>query len=168
MDVAKLLTLPANRDPHGVTISDLQEDNDRLRRLLVATARSYNTLKEELDTCKEELGHNKSPIRFLEFQEVRDQIYSYALGTPHINTEPRLTAWLAFDYPQMKPATPNICLANKQVYRETVEVLYSKNAFRFERPGHLLQFEEQIGSLNCDLIRHIQISTSGNFPGSSL
>jgi hypothetical protein len=168
MDIAKLLAAPANHDPHNVTLADLQEENDRLRRLLAATARSYNAIRKELDICREELGHNKSPISFLKFpREVRDQIYSYALSTTHVNTEPRPTAWLAFDYRQMKPATPNICLANKQVYRESLEVLYSKNAFRFERPGHLLQFEKQIGSLNCDLVRHVEIATSRHLPGSS-
>jgi hypothetical protein len=168
MDIAKLLAVPANYDLHEVTIADLQEENSRLRRLLAATARSYNAVKKELDVCRDALGHNKSPIRFLEFpREVRDQIYSYVLGTPHVNTEPRPTAWLAFEYRQMKPTAPNICLANRQVYWETVEVLYSKNAFHFERPGHLLQFEEQIGSLNCDMIRRVEIATSGHSPGSS-
>lgn len=167
MDIAKLLTTPAIHDLHDVTIADLQEENDRLRRLLAATARSYNAIKQELDVCKEKLGHNKSPIRFLEFpREVRDQIYSYALWAPHINTEPRPTAWLAFEYRQMKPTTPNICLANRKIYRETLEYLYSKNGFRFERPGHLLKFEEQIGSSNGDLVHRLEITTTTHWPES--
>lgn len=168
MDIATLLAVPAGHNPSD--LFSLQEENDRLRRLLAATARSYNAIKKELDVAREELGHNKSPIRFLEFpREVRDIIYLHALqGTPHVNTEPRPIAWLAFEYHQMKPATPSLCLASKQVYRESVEVLYSNNTFRFERPGHLLQFEEQIGSSNRDLVRRIEISITSHLPRSSL
>ena len=167
MDIAKLLAVPASYDAHDIL--SLQEENDRLRRVLAATARSFNVTKKELDIAKEELGHNKSPIRFLEFpREVRDIIYLYALGSSHFSTEPRPIAWLAFEFRQMKPDTPDLCLANKQVYQESVEVLYSRNAFRFELPFHLLEFEEQIGSSNRDLIRRIEIATTDHLPRNHL
>jgi hypothetical protein len=166
MDIAKLLAVHTH-DHYDVT--SLKEENDRIRRLLAATARSYNALKKELDSAREELGHNKSPIPFLEFpREVRDQIYLYALRAAYVNTEPRPIEWLAFEYcGQMKPTTPSLCLANKQVYEETVEVLYSKNTFRFDLPGHLLQFENQIGGSNRDLVRRIEIVTTRHLPGNS-
>jgi hypothetical protein len=46
---------------------------------------------------------------------------------------------------------------NKQIYQESVGVLYSKNIFYFKAPPDLFNFKDQIGGPNRDLVRRIQI-----------
>lgn len=64
MYIATLLAVSTSYDPYDVP--SLQEEKRHLRRLLAATARSYNVIKKELDVVREELSLNKSPIRFRE------------------------------------------------------------------------------------------------------
>jgi hypothetical protein len=52
---------------------------------------------------------------------------------------------------------PNLFLASKLICRKSVEVLYSKNSFRLERPGGLVRFEEQKTGSSRDLVRRIEV-----------
>ena len=164
MDVAQLLAVSPTYNQYDV--SSLREEVNRLRRVLAATVRSYTALKKDCDAVKEESGYYRSSVRFLDFsREVRDVIYRYCLVMSHVNTEPRPRAWLNFDYRQMKPDTSNVCLVNKQVYRESTAILFFKNTFRFERPSHLFYSEERIGESKLDLVRRIEIVIIAHLEG---
>jgi hypothetical protein len=141
--------------------NSLTEENDRLRRALCTMARAYNSTKKELEDVKEAAGFHKA-LPFLNLpREVRDQIYSYALLAPsNIKPEPRPIHLLSLEPLSWKPLTPGLCLVNKQIYDEGIEVLYRKNTFCFQNPGELLWFEDQIGDRNRNLIRSLEIVTS--------
>lgn len=55
------------------------------------------------------------------------------------------------------PPTSGILRTNKQIYHEAIEILYSKNIFKFHEPEHLFAFEDQIGSENCMRVREMSI-----------
>ena len=149
---------------HGIgesRLDYLERENERLRSLLYATARRYNQTYKELESIKEFHGVYKNPLPFLRFpREVRDKIYFYALRAP-LRTETRtrsvhLMLWDNGQYPY-KPPTPGLVSTNKQVHREAVEILYSRNIFYFQHLRQFLDFEKQIGAVNGDYIRRIQI-----------
>ena len=137
----------------------LREEYDKLRRLMFSTTRAYNRVKEELDRGREALGICKMPFPILRLpREIRDQIYLYALQAQEIvSPDPCPSNCLTVEESNHRPPTPGLCFVNKQIYVETVPVLYSKNTFYFERAGQLLDFEKVIGPTNCQLIQHIQI-----------
>jgi hypothetical protein len=141
--------------------NSLNEENDRLRRALCAMTRAYNSTKRELEDIKEAAGFSKT-LPFLSLpREVRDQVYSYALLVPsNIKPEPRPIHLLSLEPLCWKPPTPSLCLVNKQIHDEAIEVLYRENTFCFQNPGELLRFEDQIGDQNRNLIRSLEISMS--------
>jgi hypothetical protein len=141
--------------------NSLNEENDRLRRTLCAMARAYNSTKKELEDVKEAAGFHKA-LPFLNLpREVRDQIYSYALLAPsNVKPEPRPIYLLSLEPLSWKPPTPGLCLVNKQLHDEGIEILYGKNTFCFQNPGELLRFEDQIGDQNRDLMHSLEILTS--------
>jgi hypothetical protein len=143
-------------------IDSLRDKYDKLRRLLFSTVRAYNSVKEELEIAREALGIYKTPFPILRLpREIRDQIYEYALqALGVVSPEPCPSNCLSLEKSTWKPTTPDLCLVNKQVYGEAVQVLYSKNIFCFERAGQLLEFEKVIGLPNCGLVEHIEINVN--------
>ena len=157
MDSSKPWQPSPHFDPYDMV--SLVEENDRLRRALCATTRDYIHTKKELESAREALGYGKKPLPFLQLpREVRDQIYSYALRTS-MNIKPEFhdIHSLSLQHSPWKPASPAICLVNRQIYAEAMEVLYSKNTFCFSNPSELLSFEDQIGIPNRCLIQRIAI-----------
>lgn len=150
---------------YGHDVDSLEEANDYLMRSLYATARKHNQILEELEHLKASTGFYDNPLPFLSLpREVRDQIYMYSLQAPReafVTT--RHVGMLSCDkYPNsahypFKPATPGLLLVNKQIHEEANRVLYSYNKFTFHHPRELLEFQEQVGSLNCALIRRMKI-----------
>jgi hypothetical protein len=57
----------------------------------------------------------------------------------------------------LKPPTPGLLLVNKQIYHESVAILYSSNIFKFQEAGHLFALEQQIGLHNCERVRNMLI-----------
>ncbi|ESZ93872.1 hypothetical protein SBOR_5730 [Sclerotinia borealis F-4128] len=150
----------------GHDLESLQAANEYLERLLFATARKHNQVWEELESMKEATGIYDKPLPFLSFpREVRDQIYSYALQAPreafvgvrHIRMLSCDTFPDSTHYP-FKPPTPALLLANKQIYEESVQVLYSCNNFSFHKPRELFDFQSSIGVYLCSLVRQMKIS----------
>ncbi|KAM3087710.1 hypothetical protein ACMFMG_001786 [Clarireedia jacksonii] len=150
----------------GHDVDSLQAANEYLMRSLYATARKYNQVWEELETIKASTGLYDKHLLFLSLpREVRDQIYLYALQAPReAFVGVRHTAMLSCNtYPNsahypFKPPTPGLLLVNKQIQSEATEVLYSHNKFAFHNPRELFDFQDQVGALNCALVRHIKIS----------
>jgi hypothetical protein len=68
------------------------------------------------------------------------------------------------NYP-FKPPTPGLLRANKQIYQEGIEILYSKNIFKFAHPREMFGFEGSIRALNRQLIRSISVYT--RFPSQT-
>jgi hypothetical protein len=133
-------------------------------RLLCSTARRYNKTCEELERLKESTGFNK-PFPILRLpREIRDEIYTYSLRAAiSVETIPRRPFILTVeDYP-FKPPTSGLLRVNKQIYHEAIEILYSKNIFKFQEPGQLFAFEEQIGFESRKRVREMCIWT--RFPG---
>jgi hypothetical protein len=60
----------------------------------------------------------------------------------------------ARQYRTMEPAVLQTC---KQIYREAVPILYSRNVFRFNDPDLMLRLMVQIGYTNTKLIRSLDI-----------
>jgi hypothetical protein len=56
-----------------------------------------------------------------------------------------------------KPPASGILRTNKQIYHEAIEILYSKNIFKFRWLEQLFAFEDQIGSENCMRVREMSI-----------
>jgi len=133
------------------------------RQLLCSTARRYNQIYEELERLKESTGFNK-PFPILRLpREIRNEIYTYSLcAAISVETIPRRPYILTADYP-FKPPTSGLLRANKQIYHEAIEILYSKNIFKFQEPVQLFAFEDQIGFESRKLVREICIWT--RFPG---
>jgi hypothetical protein len=127
-------------------------------RLLWSTARRYNKTCEELERLQESTGFNK-PFPFLRLpRELRDEIYTYSLrAAVSVETIPRFLIPIKNNF--FKPPTAGLLRANKQIYHEAIEILYSKNIFKFQEPGHLFAFEEQIGFENRKRVREICIWT---------
>jgi hypothetical protein len=128
-------------------------------RLLCSTARRYNKTYEELERLKESTGFNK-PFPILRLpREIRDEIYTYSLRAAiSVQTIPGKPFILTADNP-FKPPTLSLLRANKQIYHEAIEILYSKNIFKFQEPGQLFAFEEQIGFNSRKRVREICIWT---------
>lgn len=104
----------------------------------------------------------KTPPKYFPFmqlpREIRDQIYLYALQAKDRDAPQHSTWRLNSSYRQTtKPHTPGLIRLNKQIYSETIQVLYQTNVFKFRRPRQLFNFEDQIGASNQSLVRHIQI-----------
>jgi hypothetical protein len=135
-------------------------------RLLCSTARRYNKTYEELERLKESTGFNK-PFPILRLpREIRDEIYTYSLRAAISVETTRQRAFIPTTDNLFKPPTPGLLRANKQIYHEAVEILYSKNIFKFQEPGHLFAFQEQIGAENRKRVKEICISTI--FPRSDM
>ncbi|KAH8711862.1 hypothetical protein GQ44DRAFT_433242 [Phaeosphaeriaceae sp. PMI808] len=130
---------------------------------LYTIVQKYNRSYMELERLKEFTGFNK-PFPILRLpREIRDEIYSYSLiAKISVRTKPLLFPADNRDNPFV-PLTPGLLLANKQIYQETIEMLYSQNIFFFEAPSDLFTFEEQIGPENCRRIK--QICIWARFPG---
>lgn len=130
-----------------------------LRRLLYLTARRYNQTCQELDNIKAASGFDKKPFRLLHLPpEIRNKIYLYAFEAPMMaETIHRQTYTLAMANYPFKPPAPGLLRTNKRVYQEAIEILYSKNIFKFNHPREFLDFEEQIGASNRQLIRSVCI-----------
>jgi hypothetical protein len=130
------------------SIDDSLDDSSRSEatlRLLCSTVRRYNQTCEELERLKESMGFDK-PFPFLRLpREIRDKIYTYSLrAASWVETTPWMHLLLtAADYP-FKPPTSGILRTNKQIYHEAIEILYSKNIFKFREPEHFFAFEDQI------------------------
>jgi hypothetical protein len=102
----------------------------------------------------------KKSTSFLDLpRELRDEIYTYALRADIlVHVGPRLPQQSPSYVPipeSHRPPVPCLLRANKQVYREAVDVLYGRNMFRFWNPELLLDFEEQIGVQNTKRIENI-------------
>lgn len=149
---------PRGFDKHDM--NDMNEEIDRLRRALCSMTRAYNSTKKELEEMKEATGFYDKTLPFLNLpREVRDQIYEYAFITfSYIKPELRPIYALGLVHGCWKPSTPGLCLVNKQIHKEGVEVLYGKNTFFFQSPVDFVRFEEQIGSNNRALVRSLEIS----------
>lgn len=104
-------------------------------------------------TCGDQAQRFDKFTRFLELPpEIRQKIYAHNLCF-----EREISVYL---YPRgftTKPPTPGLLRTNKQVYRETVNVLYSQNIFKFMKPDRLSVFANQIGPQNCKQVRDIAI-----------
>ncbi|KAF2469292.1 uncharacterized protein BDR25DRAFT_343703 [Lindgomyces ingoldianus] len=126
-------------------------------RLLCSTVRRYNNIYRELERLKESTGFNK-PFPILRLpREIRDKIYTYSLRAAiSVDVIPRLSYIHTADNP-FKPPTSGLLRVNKQVYHEAIEILYSKNIFRFQKPGQLFAFEQQIGLESLKRVRSICI-----------
>ncbi|KAF2240507.1 hypothetical protein BU26DRAFT_206785 [Trematosphaeria pertusa] len=133
-------------------------------QLLYSTVRRYNRTYEELERLKAATGFNK-PFPLLRLpRELRDEIYTYSLrAASSVETVPRRPFMLTEGDNPFKPPTAGLLRANKQVYHEAVGILYSKNVFRFQEPGQLFAFEEQIGVESRRRVREICIWI--RFPG---
>jgi hypothetical protein len=128
-----------------------------MERFLSSTARKYNNLYTELERLKEPTGHNK-PFPILRLpREIRDEICIHALcATNMVIAMPILNCTHTTVNPD-KPPAPGLLYVNKQIYHETIGILYSKNIFRFEEPRELFDFEEQIGATNRERVRNMCI-----------
>lgn len=132
-----------------------------MRRHLFDMARKYNAAHDELERLKKTMGLDK-PFPFLRLpRELRDQIYAYSLcaAEPVVSIlelnrcfESRVEPYCPY-----RPPTPGLLRANKQIYHETVGMLYSKNVFKFWEPGELVRFAKQIGIENRTRVRQIWI-----------
>jgi hypothetical protein len=140
---------------------DLHRELNRMRRALCAVTRSYNQTKKELEDIKEATGFYDKPFPFLELpRELRDQIYEYALiSRLDIIPGPRPIEHLGLHPSDSKPPTPGLCLVNRKIYSEAIEILYGRNKFSFKTAGELVKFEEEIGSAHRKLVRSLDIST---------
>ena len=127
---------------------------------LCLTVRSYNKTCEELERLKELTGFNK-PFPILRLpREIRDEIYTYSLcAAISVETRPQRPFFLTVKDNPFKPPTSGLLCTNKQIYHEAIEILYSKNIFKFQEPEHLFAFEKQIGPENCKRVREICIWT---------
>lgn len=125
---------------------------------LCSTVRQHNQVCKELELLKDATGFNK-PFPFLGLpREIRDEIYRYSLcSTNLVNT---MSLYMLFfkDNPY-KPPTPGLLYTNKQIYHEAIDILYSKNIFRFGAPRVLFDFEQQIGPENCRRVKQISLWT---------
>jgi hypothetical protein len=174
MDPSKPRYAPAHFDRHDM--NSLNEETDRLRPTLCAMTRAYNTTKKELEGMKEAAGFYNKALPFLRLpREVRDQIYKYTLIAPsNLKPEPRPLHLLHLEPLSWKPTTPGLCLVNKQIHSEAVDILYGRNIFCFRAPGELVRFEERIGPDNWDLIHSLEIlltevaSTNSSAPDPDL
>lgn len=95
-------------------------------------------------------------------RELRDEIYHYALVCARYADIETVYDRSILGYQirppwriQHIPATPGICLVNKQLNVEANEVLYSKNEIHFDRPSITQRFLTVIGSTNRNHIRSI-------------
>lgn len=125
---------------------------------LCSTVRSYNKTCEELERFKELTGFNK-PFPILRLpREIRDEIYTYSLcAAISVETRPQRPYFFTVQDNLFKPPTSGLLCTNKQIYYEAIEILYSKNIFKFQEPEHLFDFEKQIGLENCKRVREICI-----------
>lgn len=110
---------------------DLGKYNATLR-LLHWAVRRYNKTYEDLERLKESTGLNK-PFPILRLpREIRDEIYTYSLRAAiGVETTSRLAIFVTTDNP-FKPPTSGLLRANKQIYHEAIDILYSKNIFKFQ------------------------------------
>ena len=140
---------------YPLDVDDLIKKNERLQRRICALGRKYDAAHKELEEAREALGHYANPIPFLRFpREIRDQILAYALEAPlTARTHPMPAKYTRISV--FKPPTPGMLLVNRQVYREARRILYSRNAFAFSEPQHMLEFLEQIGDENKDRIQSL-------------
>jgi len=108
---------------------DGEDQFDAAVRLVCSTVRRCNQTYTDLERLKEATGFNKTfPFLSLPW-EIRDEIYNYSFfATVTIPVTPITTS--AADIPY-KPSTPGLMRANKQIYRESIDILYGKNMFVF-------------------------------------
>jgi hypothetical protein len=148
---------------------------EALKGHLYATARQLNVMHDELARFKKAAGLDK-PFPLLKLpREIRDDIYAYSLCAtlavqPH--ELPDFFSALVDPNCPYRPPTPGLLRANKQIYQESVDVLYSRNIFRFWEPVKLHAFGEQIGSENRARVRqlwlhHLSKDDSGSGPSTT-
>jgi hypothetical protein len=157
-----------------INLNDLEEDVEytiddigskaveHLRRQLYSIARKHNQTSLELENIKAWSGFYTKPFFFLLLpREIRDKIYTYTLLAPSLSTEttPRPSVILHIENYPFKPPTPGLLRANKKIYQEGIEILYSKNIFKFAHPREMFDFEGKIRASNRQLIRSICIWT---------
>ena len=112
-----------------------------------------------------ELTEINKPFPFFDLpHEIRQQIYTYSLYTgDSIDIKPYGVSFVPESF---KPPAPGLLRANKQIYDEAIDVVYSKNIFKFFEPEHILAFEKKIGPENCKRVRdicvHITFPTAPN------
>lgn len=114
-----------------------------------------NMTCEEPQRC-EELTEFNQPSPFLRLpRELRDEIYRYSLcQEPLIE----ITRWTLVDRdPSFKCPSPGLLRTSRQIYHESIEILYSKNTFAFEKPSHFFVFAEEIGPENRERVKKICI-----------
>jgi hypothetical protein len=113
---------------------------------------------KELEDGRQAMEAFQKPFQFLLLpREVRDQIYRHSLVAadwirPHQLVQ--VIQGLSFE---IRRPSPSLCLTNKQVHRESIEILYGENRFSFTYPRDLHWFEEQIGASNHALVRRLEI-----------
>jgi hypothetical protein len=111
---------------------------------------------------------SKKPTSFLDLpRELRDEIYTQALQMPvPIDIGcclPSPGYWHDPVSNPLRPSTPHLLLANKQIHDEATAVLYGTNTFKFPHPGQFSAFNEQIGADNAKQIKNISLWI--RFPG---
>jgi hypothetical protein len=104
-------------------------------------------------------------ISFLSLpREIRDMIYRHAfVSRAPIRPRPHCSSPFTFigSLPRQKLSMlSGICLVNKQIEKETAEVLYGLNTFHFSSPREITYFEERIGERKRNLVRAIDIYTT--------
>ena len=130
---------------------------DIAKSMIYSLARRYNNVCAELESLKDLAGFNK-PFPFLRLpREIRDDIYGYALRAQvavDVNPNPH---YLPTERHRRLPPAPCLLLVNKQVYHESVAVLYSTNSFSFSEAGHLFAWGQKIGPRNCERVTRVRI-----------
>lgn len=105
---------------------------------------------------------SKTPTTFLTLpRELRDKIYTHALSIPTSidigSILPSPGYWHDPVPHPLKPPTPSLLLANRQIHVEASTTLYGTNTFKFPHPGQLPAFERQIGARNCKKVKSVEL-----------
>ncbi|KFZ20358.1 hypothetical protein V502_03213 [Pseudogymnoascus sp. VKM F-4520 (FW-2644)] len=59
--------------------------------------------------------------------------------------------------PKDRTITPALLQASKQIYHETLPILYSENKFLVDKAKHFLNWLQQIGPVNITLLKSLRI-----------
>lgn len=159
MDTFKPWPKPSDYNPYR--LESVQGEVDRLYRALRLATIAYHDTKKELENEREAHGYYKQGFQFLKFpREVRDPIHQYSLKAPfEVQPESIIpVTHFGIQRSPWKPPSPGLCRANKQIWVETRDILYSENRFSFSLSLDMMRFEEQIGASNRDLVRRLSIS----------
>ena len=105
-----------------------KEKMEPLVGALQVAARSEISLRKGLEAMRERTGYYDNHLPFLRLpQEIRDQIYEYALVAPDGVSLRHPIYPTNFDDPTWLPPSPALCRVNKQIHLETVKILHTKN-----------------------------------------